>query len=190
MNNSKTPKIVVGVGLAAVYATIAAFLMRDGNDNVVAQNATAPAAEIASEPALPAAVVPAPPEETASVAEQPAAPVVAATPVTPAGPVAAAPKTVEAAAPRKADATTPVAAQPIASQEPIAQERPIASVATVPPAAERVGDPSLATTGSADLEESEATGEVASQVDSVTSDGASDVSEEDAATEGEPVLIN
>ena len=40
MNNSKTPKIVVGVGLAAVYATIAAFVIPRGTqDNVVAQAA-------------------------------------------------------------------------------------------------------------------------------------------------------
>jgi hypothetical protein len=190
MNNSKTPKIVVGVGLAAVYATIAAFVIpRGDHDTVVAQGASAPpAAEIASEPALPPAMVSESPD--ASLAGQPA-PDLAAAPAAPVAPVAAAPKAVEAPAPRKAEVKPQVAEQQIAAQEPVAEERPIASVATVPPAAARESeDPSLATAGSAEVQESEATDEVASQVeseattevDAVATDGTGDDSAEaDAA---------
>jgi len=182
MNNSKTPKIVVGVGLAAVYATIAAFLIPRGeHDNIVAQNATtAPAAEVASEPALPPPLVS---EDASTTANEQPAPAVAAPAPVAAAPVAvAASKASAAPAARKAETKPQLSEQPVARQEPIAEERPIASVATTPPAAEReVEEPSLASAGSADVDESEATEEVTSQVATATSDGTTDTATEDGA---------
>lgn len=59
MNNSKTPKIVVGVALGAVYATgLAVILARGANDPVVAANASvAPAMEVAPDPFATADVI-------------------------------------------------------------------------------------------------------------------------------------
>ena len=58
MKNSNTPKIVVGVALAAIYATaLAALLPRGGHDNAVADNASVvPAAQVAPEPAAPESI--------------------------------------------------------------------------------------------------------------------------------------
>lgn len=70
MNNSKTPKIVVGVVLVAAYATgLAVFALREKHDNVVAESApVAPATQIAE--AVPApAVLPDSAEVLPSVAD-------------------------------------------------------------------------------------------------------------------------
>src|SRR5689334_8538251 len=94
-NNSKTPKIVVGVGLAAIYGTILAFnIPRGGHDNVAQNVPVAPVAqsdaELAPPPSLPPPVDAAPPADaTPSVAQQPAAPAVAPPPVAKAAPKAA-----------------------------------------------------------------------------------------------------
>lgn len=186
MNNSKTPKIVVGVGLAAIYATGAAFLMPHGaSDNVVSQSASmAPPAEIVSESAPPPAIAPAPADVMAS-AEQSSAASAAATSAAPTAPVVAVAKT-EQPAPRTVEAKPQVSEQPIAKQEPVqepvVEERPIASVATVPPAAEReVEDPSLASSGSADLEDREPTAEVASELEPIAPESTSEAAAEDEA---------
>src|SRR5690349_2926033 len=100
-NNSKTPKIVVGVGLAAIYGTILAFnIPRGGNDNVAQNAPAAPVAQseadLAPPPSPPAPADAAAPAEAApSVAQQPAAPAVETPPV-----AKAAPKAVERPAPR------------------------------------------------------------------------------------------
>lgn len=75
MNNSKAPKIVVGVGLAAIYATGLAFLMqRGGHATVVARNAPdVPTVEAATEPVAPPAIASAFADASTSVAEAPAA---------------------------------------------------------------------------------------------------------------------
>ncbi|MEO6079133.1 MAG: BON domain-containing protein [Steroidobacteraceae bacterium] len=75
MNNSKTPKIVVGVGLAAIYATgLAIFTLPRTHDNVVAQNASdAPTAQIAAASVPAPAIVPESSATPTSVVEQPAA---------------------------------------------------------------------------------------------------------------------
>jgi hypothetical protein len=114
MKNSKTPKIVVGVALAAVYATVlAAFMPRGANDNVVAENASAvTSTQIALEPAASTAIVPASADALTSVAEQPAATTAATTSVAdiPA-------KTRNAAAPpsRESQAKSQGTEQPMAS---------------------------------------------------------------------------
>jgi hypothetical protein len=82
MKNSKTPKIVVGVGLAAVYAAaLAAFMPRDGHDNAVAQNASPTVStQVVPELAPPAPIVPASADASTSVAEQSAVTSAAAVP--------------------------------------------------------------------------------------------------------------
>jgi len=132
MNNSKTPKIVVGVGLAAIYAAGAGyFRLRGAQDSVPAQTvATAPSTQNAeptqiAEPVPPPAIVPDFTDTPTSAAEQPAAATVAAPPVArlPVNAAAARPSPVKAMEPesRSNDQTlTSVAASPAA--EPVIEE--------------------------------------------------------------------
>lgn len=87
MNNSKTPKIVIGVGLAAVYAVgLSLLVLRGAHDNTVAQGvAVAPPAQVAAADVPPPAVAAAPVSEAARVIE--AAPVPEAPPAMEAKPV-------------------------------------------------------------------------------------------------------
>ena len=93
MNNSKTPKVVVGVALAAIYAAgLGVLAVRSAHQKAVAQQApAAPTTQVASDSAPPPAVDPAP-AATTSVPEQPAAPPVAAAPPPPVASRAPAPK--------------------------------------------------------------------------------------------------
>jgi hypothetical protein len=132
-NNSKTPKIVVGVGLAAIYGTILAFnIPRGGNDNVAQNAPVAPVAqnqtELAPPPSLPPPVdAAAPAEASPSVAQEPAAPA-AATPSV----AKAAPKVVERPAPRSKPAeVAPTAEQPLANVAPASPAPETAAPATV-----------------------------------------------------------
>jgi hypothetical protein len=78
MNNSKTPKIVIGVGLAAVYAAgLGYFTLRGAHDNVIAQTSTVSTAQIATNGVPPTDSVPASADSSTSAAEQPAATTVA-----------------------------------------------------------------------------------------------------------------
>jgi hypothetical protein len=77
MNESKTPKIVVGVALAALYATGFAYVAVRGTHDSVA----APNAPIAAEPAVSPAIIPASTDALVSASEQSVPPVAAAAPV-------------------------------------------------------------------------------------------------------------
>lgn len=194
MNNSKTPKIVVGVGLAAVYATIAAFVIPRGTqDNVVAQAAPVGApAELASEPALPPAVA-SETAEAAGVTGEPATIALATVPASPAAPDAAVATaevskqdevSKQAEVRQQREVEPQMAAQPVASQEPVAEDRAVSSIATTPPAAQReVEDPNLASAGSAAPDESDAAAVVTSQ------DGAGAVDEAGDTAAAEPGVL-
>ena len=53
MKTSKTPKIVIGIGLVAVYAAIlSGFLLRDGRLDAVAQNVPSVTSPLACHPPL------------------------------------------------------------------------------------------------------------------------------------------
>lgn len=99
MNESRTPKIVVGVALAALYATGLAYVtVRGTQDKVVAQT------PIAAEPILPPAVGSTSADALASVAEQPAVVAAAAASI----PGAAVSKTPAASSTRGASAEAPL----------------------------------------------------------------------------------
>jgi len=126
MNTSKTPKIVVGVGLVAIYATAAAFFMpHSGHDSVVAQN--------------PPSAIPAPIAN--SVAPLPVIPQSAGTPAPQDALTSQASSPAPAPAPKAPDLTTaaraPETPRPRVAVEPAprAEEVPAARVAAVTPAA-------------------------------------------------------
>ena len=74
MDNSKTPKIVVGIGLAAVYSGLAFYFLRDTPSGNIAPSAmTAPPIEIAAAPVPPPTVAPSSTDISPSVTEQSAA---------------------------------------------------------------------------------------------------------------------
>src|SRR5688572_19208888 len=73
MDNSKTPKIVVGIGLAAVYSGLAFYFLRDTGGNITPNAMTAPPAEIAAAPVPPPAAAPSSTDILPSVTEQPTA---------------------------------------------------------------------------------------------------------------------
>jgi hypothetical protein len=82
MNNSKTPKIVVGIGLAAIYATAVAALVPRGGHDGDAQNASAARhTQTAPEPALSSAISTASAHLSMSGAAQPAIPVAPSAPI-------------------------------------------------------------------------------------------------------------
>ncbi len=120
MNNSKTPKIVVGVGLVAVYAAGLTFLtLRETHDSAVAQSA--PSAQMVAAPAAPPLVIP---ESVETPALAPEASPPAATPA-------------------------PVAPPSVASQpKPRAAEVPVASLPTRPPARSDAEESSRSNSGS------------------------------------------
>jgi hypothetical protein len=124
MNNSKTPKIVVGAGLAAVYTAVAFFALRGTHDNAVAQSLPAPVpAPIAGGPASSPLAVPPSADTLASAdARTPESIPAAATPAASAPQAINAAKAPEAARPK-------VAAKP----NPRAAEVPVASLASTPP---------------------------------------------------------
>jgi hypothetical protein len=170
MNNSKTPKIVVGVGLAAVYATVmAAFMPRGADDNVVAQNASvAVPTQVAPELVPPAVIDPVSANTSASVAEQSAATTTAATPVAsiPAKNVNAPPPS------RESEGKSQVT------------EQPVARVATVSsPNAVEIAEPIPSSEGNSAGRSSLITPEVTSQVAAAAPDVTSEVTTTSAVVE-------
>jgi hypothetical protein len=75
MNNSKTPKIVVGVGLVAVYATVLSILtLRGPHDSAVVESVpSAASAQMVAAPASPPVAIPESADALASEANAPAA---------------------------------------------------------------------------------------------------------------------
>jgi hypothetical protein len=156
MNNSKTPKVVIGVGLVAVYTSVAFYLLRDKPMASVAQSATAaPSAQIADATVPPPAIAPSLTDVSPGVTGEP--PVVTAAPA----PVARAPASraattaplpkpvdakVQAQEPVRAStgdvAAIPVGEAPLSSQAeaaPLGQDRQITAdvrtqIAAVAPA--------------------------------------------------------
>lgn len=132
MNNSKTPKIVVGVGLVAVYATaLAMFTLRGAHDSVVAQS-------------LPAAV-PTPVAADAAPAPEASSPAATPAPIAPEVSTAA----------RAPDRMRPLVAS---ESKPRAQQVPVAHlVASTPPARSDAEESSPGNSGSDAANESAAT---------------------------------
>jgi osmotically-inducible protein OsmY len=192
MNNSKTPKIVVGVGLAAVYASgLAYFILRGAHDNVIAQSApTVSTPQIAADAVSPTGIAPASADLSTSAVEQPAAMVAAAAPV-----VAAAQKAQEPAATRggsdvrsrsKEQALASVKTAPPAETTELAKASPTnegASVVGEP--ANAAGDSSSSTqaTSTPSGNDSQITADVKSEIAAVAPAGAIDVTTRDGVVE-------
>jgi hypothetical protein len=122
MNNSKTPKIVVGLGLVAAYSGLAFYLLRDAPDSNVAPSATTmPAAQMADASFPPPAIAPSSTDVLASVAEQPAVVTEAPSPV-----VRVTASSVAAPTPR----AEPVEPKGQDQEQAIAREQPTASMST------------------------------------------------------------
>jgi hypothetical protein len=123
MNNSNTPKIVVGVGLVAVYGALTFFMLHGAHDSAVAQS-------------LPAAV-------SAPTAAEPAAPPVAA------APTPAIQESVDTRASTEATAKEARRPRIAAEPKPHAEHVPVASLAsTIPPARNEAEASSTGTSGS------------------------------------------
>jgi hyperosmotically inducible periplasmic protein len=130
MNDSRTPKIVVGVVLVAAYAGIAAYMLRDKSDGNVVLSAAADTAgqtagAIIPTPAIasPVTDLPASTDESTSVAEPPATEIEA-----PSTPVRATANSIAPAAPAPR-AQPELKAQ--AREQPIAREQTIAAAAEI-----------------------------------------------------------
>lgn len=123
MNDSKTPKIVVGVGLVAAYSAIAFYLMRDKPVVTVAQDEAT--AQVAGAPIPAPAIAPSLTDDlSAGVDEQPAIATDAPVPAVPA-PVAASPAASAPAVPSPAArATARSAAAPAPRTAPTAPRAP------------------------------------------------------------------
>ena len=168
MKNSKTPKIVVGVGLAAIYAAaMAAFIPRDGHNNVAAQNTSAaPAAQVAPELAPPPAI---PSADTSTIAaEQSAVTAAAAAPV-----ASVTAKTLEA----------PPARREVEAKSQV-KEQPVASVASASPKSEGgFEEPSTAIKGNSAGDNTVITEDVKAQTAAVAADATSAVITDSPAVE-------
>jgi hypothetical protein len=155
MNNSKTPKIVVGVGLVAAYAAGLTFLTLRDKPASVEQSPSAVSAQMVAAPAAPPAVI----AESDTLASA---------------------TTTEPAVPETSNAAkVPAAAPPVASQpKPRAAEVPVANLPSPrPPAASDAEESSRSNSGTNAVSELAATANsVASE--SVTS--AEDKSSEDS----------
>jgi hypothetical protein len=188
MKNSKTPKVVVAVGLVAVYATgLTILTLRDKGDTVVAQQAASvPAAQIAAAPAAPSEIVPPPTEATTTVADQPAVPAVAAAASVPAqtpAPVA------RVAA--KTDAAPLSRSEPVVAR-PATEEQKVASVAAasapepgeVAPSTETSEGTSPASEPATHAgDDSQITADVKSKIAAVAPEGTIDVTTKDGVVE-------
>jgi hypothetical protein len=188
MNNSKTPKIVVGVGLAAIYATgLAVFTLRGMHNDVVVSTSAAPPA-LAAEPAPPA-IEPAPAATPASVTEQTAgAPTAAAPAPSTAGNATASPLPRAESQANLAGKEQPVPRVATAPAEESAAEEsaPANDVASADnEAADSAGDaPSSVQAGSAPTgNDSQITADVKSQMAAVVLDGTIDVTTKDGVVE-------
>jgi hypothetical protein len=126
MKNSNTPKIVVAVGLAAVYGTGLAMLRHAPDINIAQKPAVVATAPHAAEPPSPASIV----------ADSPAAPTIAPAPV------------VSAAESRPAAATREVASETKArsTEAAVAKAQEVGRVAT-PSSTERNNIPMSSPTG-------------------------------------------
>ena len=134
MNSQATSKIVVGVGLAAVFGIgVSAFVLHAQHETQVAQNAPAPTTPLGPTAATPDSPVPAPADQTANALNAPAAAAIAVAPTPVAGtPVAKAKarKGDDAANTRVASASgvapaPRVAPAPVPSTEPVASDSQI-----------------------------------------------------------------
>jgi hyperosmotically inducible periplasmic protein len=142
MNNSKTPKIVVGVGLIAAYTALTFYMLRDKPDSNLSQDTMAQATDaFVPPPAIPPASTDISTSEAGQAAAETGAPVEA--------PVAVARTTVNSVA-APTPQTQRVAAKAQGQEPAIARERPIASVSADP------------TPAAAEVEKSSLTSEVAS----------------------------
>lgn len=148
MNNSKTPKIVVGVGLVAVYAAGLTFLtLRETNDSAVAQSL--PAAESAQMVAAPAEPALGLPESTNTLASADALAPELSTPAATPAPVAPTPAASTAA--RAPEATRPTAA---AQPAPRPAEVPLANLPSPrSPVPSDAGESSRSNTGTNEVSE-------------------------------------
>jgi hypothetical protein len=158
MNNSKTPKIVVGVGLAAIYATaLAAFMPRGTDDIVAAENTSAVVpTQYAPEPAPLPAIVPASADTLTTVAEQSAGTATAI------APVASTPAKAADASPSRRDSE-------VRSQ---GKDQSVVSMATAAPTNEReVEKPTPASEDDSADQDSETTVDIKSQTADVVPDG-------------------
>jgi hypothetical protein len=173
MNNSKTPKIVIGVGLVAVYATgMAVFALRGKHDNVIAQSPPAAvSAPMAAAPAAPPLVS----QESANTSAFPEASAPAAMPAPIAPAVANTAKAAEATRPS-------VASQP----KPRAAEVPVESLPSPrPPAASDVEELNRSNSGSNAVSELAAAETVTGE--SVTSEEDTSSDEDSQSTEAPAV---
>jgi hypothetical protein len=188
MKNSKTPKIVVAVGLVAVYATgLTILTLRDSSNAVVAQQTSSvPAAQIAAAPVVPPEIVPAPGEEATSVTEQAAALNAASAPAVP----APAPAAVASLAPKPVAAPPPpresIETRPAVEEQKVANAP--AAAATEPSAVE----PSTGITADAvptnepathTGDDSQITADVKSKIAAVAPEGTIDVTTRDGVVE-------
>ena len=152
MNNSKTPKIVVGVGLVAAYAAGLTFLtLRDAPESAVAESQTsALSAQMTAAPALPPMGTP---ESASGDVLAPEASAAVEVPV-PSAPVVA-------NAAKAPEATRPAAVAP----KPRVEEVPVASLPSPrPPVPSDAEELSRSNTGS------NAVSELAASSDSVASE--------------------
>jgi hypothetical protein len=170
MKNSKTPKIVVGVGLAAVYAAaLAAFMPRDAHDNVVAQGASAAistqgAPDVAASPVI----VPESADALPSAGELSAPTTAAATPV--------------ASIPVKTSNVPPTSRESAAKSQ--GEERQVAGVTTASRTYEiEVEEPIPASEGNSAGEGALIAAEGNTQTAAAASDGAIDVTTNSEAVE-------
>jgi hypothetical protein len=164
MNNSKTPKIVVGVALAAIYATaLAAFMPRGTDDIVAAENSSAVVpTQFAPEPAPLPDIVPPSADTLTSGAEQSAGATAAVVPVPS---VTAKPADVS---PSRRDSEARSQGE-VRSQ---GREQSVVSVAPAAPANEReVEKPAPASQEDSADQDSETTADVKSQTADVAPDG-------------------
>lgn len=161
MNESKTPKILVGAGLVAVYASVAFYLLRDTPDSNIAQLATtAPTVPMAAVPVPPPAMDPAFTDASTSVVEQPAVVTEAPAPAT-----RATADVVEAPAPKP----EPVQAKAQGGEQPVAGKQEAASE----PITASAGNDSQIT---ADVKTQIAAASPASSIEVTTTDGVVELS--------------
>lgn len=172
MNNSNTPKIVVGVGLVAAYAAGLTFLtLRDAPETAVTPSEqSALSAQMVTAPALPPMGTP---EAAAAMALSPEASAAVEAPV-PSAPVVA-------------SAKAPATARPAAPEsKPRVEEVPVASLPSPrPPVASEPEDLDRSNTGSNAVSELAATSEGGSG-ESVTSTEEVPTSQDSEGTDEAP----
>lgn len=187
MNNSKTPKIVVAVGLAAVYASGMAYLvLSDKPQAAVAHNAavTAPGAQMAAEHTPTPAIAPTPAvaeaatEASTSVAEQQAATTTAVDPV---ASVASRTQRNEQMVVREQAARQPAVAPPMGEESPEARDPVMAS--NEPARVSEEALPAEQVESAVPGNDSQITDEVKTQIAAVVPAGTIDVTTRDGVVE-------